>query len=101
MMDIGMLIVFTLPPGTSSTMHKKLAKKLFGEMTSSWGGKYCYRRKGFLDEIPYVKLYTGVIIVRCEDVSKIIDFLDEFDATIHKRKVILNPSDKGVLLTPF
>ncbi len=45
----------------------ELARRLYGQWTSSHGGRYVYRRKGLLDEIPHLRLIRGVSIVRTED----------------------------------
>ncbi len=44
----------------------ELVKNLYVQRTSSHGGRYVYRRKGLLDEIPHVRLIRGVILVRME-----------------------------------
>ncbi len=40
----------------------ELVKRLYGQRTSSHGGKYVYRRKGLLDEIPHVRLIRRNIV---------------------------------------
>ncbi len=74
-----------------------LVKKLYGQRTSSHGGKYVYRRKGLLDEIPHVRLIRGVIIVRIEDAVRVIRFLEQIGAEVHERTVTLTPKDRKVL----
>ena len=78
-------------------MASFLVKKLYGQKTSSHKGKYQYRRKGLLDEIPAYKLIRGVIIVREEDREQVITFLEGYDTEIHIRRVELTPEDLAVL----
>ncbi len=94
----GILIAFTLSTGKDKARSSKFSKAFFGQATSSHGGKYRYRRRGFLDEIPYVKLIRGVIIVRKEDAAQILNFLQEFGTKTYVREVILTPEDKEALV---
>ena len=71
----------------------KFCQKFYGQNTSSWGGKYKYRRKGLLDEIPYHKLLRGVIIIRTEDLERVVIFLEEYSAEINVRTIDLTPED--------
>ncbi len=70
-----------------------LVKRLYGQRTSSHGGKYVYRRKGLLDEIPHVRLIRGVIIVRAKDAGRVLAFLEALGLEIHCRKVDLTKDD--------
>lgn len=99
----GILIAYSLPPGTDKTRSSALSKKLYGQRTSSHEGRYTYWRKGLLDDVPYVKLIRGVIIVRKEDSKKVIQFLRGHNANVHIREVILAPEDESALSTrePF
>ena len=89
----GNIVVFRLPPRTNNTSLSKFCQKFYGQNTSSWGGKYKYRRKGLLDEIPYHKLLRGVIIIRMEDLHRVVTFLEEYSAEIHVRTIELTPND--------
>ncbi len=75
----------------------ELVKKLYGQRTSSHGGKYVYRRKGLLDEIPHVRLIRGVIIVRTEDRHKVTAFPESLGAEVHTRSVKLTRGDLQAL----
>ncbi len=70
----GSLIAFRLAT-YDKNRASELVKRLYGQRTSSHGGKYVYRRKGLLDEIPHVRLIRGVIIVRREDTGKVTRFM--------------------------
>ncbi len=50
----------------------ELVKRLVGQATSGHGGKYAYRRKGFLDEIPHRRPIRGVVIARTEDAGRVV-----------------------------
>lgn len=94
----GYIIAYRLPKGVPNRFYTKFQKKFFGQDTSSHGGKYRYRRPGFLDDIPYRKLIRGVMIFREDDVQKVVEFLQEFDAEVHIRKVEFTPEDREVLV---
>ena len=83
-----MLMVFYLPPNTPGTIRNKFPQKLYGQAVSSWGGKYRYRKTGFLESIPYRKLYRGVILVRDEDLDLVLNFLKGWDAIVEVREII-------------
>ena len=93
----GKLIAYRLKKGVPNRVYTRFLKKFFGQETSSHGGKYKYHRQGLLDDIPYVKLIRGVIIVRKKDVELIIDFFHNFDIEYHIRKVELTVDDLGAL----
>ncbi len=60
--------------------HKVLVNRaLFGYIDNSNKGKYQYRRKGILSEIPHFKLLKGAIIVRKEDCKKIISVFKKYN----------------------
>lgn len=94
---IGKLFVFTIFKNNERKNIDKFCKKFYGQETSSHGGKYRYRRHGFLDDIPYIKLIRGVIIVPTDSAEKVIQFLEEFNAEFFMRDVILLPEDEAVL----
>ena len=73
-------------------------KKFYGQETTSHGGRYRYRRRGLLDEIPHVKLGRGVLIVRREDLGKVTSLLGNFEATFAIRDVVLTQNDRQALI---
>jgi len=89
----GTLIAFRLKPPQDPNEASKLVKKLYGQNTSSHKGRYQYRRKGLLDEIPAHKLIRGVIVIREKDEERILAFLKEYDTEIFVRKVKLTDDD--------
>lgn len=94
---IGKLFVFTIFKNNERKNIDKFCKKFYGQETSSHGGKYHYRRHGFLEDIPHIKLIRGVIIVPTDSSEKVIQFLEEFNAEFFMRDVILLPEDEAVL----
>jgi len=93
----GALIAFTVPTGKDRTRASAFAKAFYGQETSSHHGKYRYRRRGLMDEIPYNKLIRGVIIVRTDDVGRVTEFLEQHSAEYHVRVVELTEVDHEVM----
>lgn len=93
----GILLVFHLPVGSSAGKHRTFRRRVYGEETSSWGGKYRYRRKGLLDGTPHIRLYWGVVIVEKGNGGKMAHLLREEGATVLVRRVILTRGDEGGL----
>ena len=82
----------SLPPG--DVRSSELVKRLYGQATSSHGGRCRNRRKGLLDEIPHRRLIRGVVIVRAEDAKRVVRLLETFQADLHARKVELGREDR-------
>jgi len=94
---LGKIIVFKFSKKTNQKSLNQFCKKFYGQETSSHGGKYHYRRKGLLDNIPFIKLIGGVIIVSNENSDKLIQFLKDYDAEFFVRDVSLLPEDEDIL----
>lgn len=92
----GTLIAFRLAK-YDRDKASELVKRFYGQRTSSHGGKYVYRRKGLLDEIPHVRLIRGVIIVRTEDAERVATFLGGLGAEVRARTVFLTAADGATL----
>jgi hypothetical protein len=97
----AVVVVFHLPTGTPLKVHKDFRRKVYGEATSSWKGRYRYRRKGVLDGIPHVFLYWGVVIINRRDLPALRDILDHYSAIIQVRTVITIREDEIVLGWPL
>ncbi len=95
----GTLIAFRLAT-YDRDKASELVKRLYGQRTSSHGGKYVYRRPGLLDDIPYVRMVRGVIIVRMEDAKRVLGFLEGLHAEVHVRRVELTLEDQQTLRGP-
>jgi hypothetical protein len=70
---------------------------MYGENTSSWGGRYKYRRRGLLDEIPHVRLQWGVVLVHKRDLALLEASLKEHAAEYAWREVKPTSEDMEVL----
>lgn len=75
----------------------QFCRKFYGHLDRSNLGRYTYKRHGFLDRIPHVRVIRGVILVRKEDEEKVVGFLRQFGAEIHVWTVTLRPEDEKVL----
>ena len=89
----GTLLAYRLKPPANPNDASLLVKKLYGQQTSSHGGRYRYRRKGLLDKVPAQRLIRGVIIVRSEDEPQVTELLENFEMEIHVRNVLLTQDD--------
>ncbi len=92
----GVLIAFRLTR-YDRDRASELVKRLYGQRTSSHGGKYVYRRKGLLDDVPHVRLIRGVVIVRTEDAARVAALLEELRADVYARKVALTRTDRQAM----
>jgi hypothetical protein len=93
----GVLVAFSVPTGKNRTKSSAFAKAFYGQETSSHHGKYRYRRRGFLDEIPYNKLIRGVIVIQNEDLARVLEFLNQHSANYHTRVVELTEEDRKAM----
>ena len=89
--------MFRLPPKKKNVEVSKFCQRFYGQDTSSGKGKYRYRRHGLLDDIFHRKLLRGVIIIRTEDLEKVLDFLEKYDAIVQYREIILSEKDVEIL----
>jgi hypothetical protein len=94
---MGKLIAFVIYSKGDRTKSSKFSKKFYGQDTSSHSGKYRYRKKGFLDNVPHIKLIRGVIIVKKEDIDRVLSFLSHYDLKILIRNVELKKEDIQIL----
>jgi hypothetical protein len=93
----GVIIAYRLFKNNSQKELNQFCKKFYGQETSSHKGKYRYRRRGLLDDIPHIILIRGVIIVSKGDAKKVVDFLKEYNAEVYVRDVTLLPEDEAAL----
>ena len=82
-----MVLVFRLPPKAPNARVSQFCQRLYGQSVSSWGGKYRYRRKGVLDDIPHRKLLRGVVLLRRSESGPVLGVLEEFHAEVEVRVV--------------
>ena len=93
----GVLVAFRVMKGSDQASANRFCKKFYGQDTSSHGGRYRYRRPGFLDDIPHRRLIRGVLVLREEDRDRVVEFLRGYGAEIHVRTVLLTQGDKEAL----
>jgi len=92
---MGKLIAFRVYKHAGQKAANQLCKLLYGQSTSTRGKKYW--RRGLLDDIPHRKLIRGVIILSTRDARAVMQFLQEFNAEVHVRDVVLTPEDRAAL----
>lgn len=95
-MKKGTLICYQLK-GFTQSIKTQFWQKLFGYMNNSNFQRYQYRRKGLLDEIPYISPIKSVIIIKKEDSRKLLAFLKKYKVKIFTREIILKKSDLNKL----
>ena len=99
-MKTGTLILFHLPRSDKNIgmgQACKLYRTLYGYNNSSCYGKYHTNVKGLLDKIKGIRLFKSVILVKNEDAEEVVHLLDEYQAEVIMRKVILNENDAVLL----
>lgn len=93
----GWIIAFSLPSHLTASKKVQFNQKFWGQTTSSWGGRYQYRRKGVMEEIPHRRLVRGVFLVKKEDVEQVKRFLEGWGADFHVREVRLEREDVDLM----
>lgn len=91
----GVIIAFKNRPGTELKDLKKFCNRLYGYTDYSQGGRYAYKRKGLLSDIPHIRInpIRSVLVVKEGDAEDIISFLQEFGADIFARRITLEKED--------
>ena len=64
------------------------------QKTSAQKGKYMYRRKELLDQIPHRKLLMGVIVIRKSDLETVTKLLIERNTVVDQR--IIEPTEEDL-----
>lgn len=90
----GIIIIFRVLRYTSLRQTNQFCKKFYGQNTSTNKGRYRYRRKGFLDEVPHIRLIRGVIIISKEYAKRVIKFLQGYHAEIYVKEIDLTAKEK-------
>ena len=99
----GKLVAFRVYKNTdraiknSQATLNRFVQKFYGQDSTSHKGKYRHHRCGLLEDIPHIKLVRGVIILRKGDLERVLKFLDEYNAEVYTRDVILTPEDEKAL----
>ena len=93
----GKIIVFRLLKRVGHVRVNQFCRRFYGYLDRSNRGKYSYRRPGFIDGIPHLRVIRGVVIVRTEDAGKVMSFLKEFGAEVYAWTVVLTHEDEKAL----
>jgi len=75
----------------------RFVQKFYGQDTSSHKGKYHHHKRGLLEDIAHIRLVRGVIILKEVDLEKVLSFLNEYDAEVYTRDIILTLEDEKIL----
>lgn len=82
--------------GVRRTEASRFYRTLYGYDSPSNYGKYHYKRKGLLDDIPSVRYERGIFMVRGEDTVAIRGFLKKSGAKYRMWEV--NPNEREARL---
>ena len=93
----GKIIVFRLLKRVGHVKVNQFCRRFYGYLDRSNRGKYSYRRSGFIDGIPHVRVIRGVVLVRTEDAGEVISFLKRFGAEVYAWTVVLRHEDEKAL----
>jgi hypothetical protein len=93
----GKIVAFRVYKNTDAATTNRFCQKFYGQDTTSHGGKYRSHKHGLLEDIPHVKLIRGVIILPEKDLETVLKFLNEFNAEVYVREVVLTPDDERIL----
>jgi len=71
----------------------RFLREFAGHDDKSNYGKYSYRKRGLLDNIPHIKPVRSVIIVSSNESAPIIDLLRSYKINTYIRDIILTKED--------
>lgn len=85
----------------TSNLHRKdidkFLRELVGHNDKSHRGKYTYRKKGLLDDIPNIKPVRSVIIVSKKNFPEIEKVLKKYTINAYIRNILLTDEDLKIL----
>ncbi len=87
------MVAFSVGKGMSQKERNEFSRQFYGYVDKSNYGRYSYKRKGWLDQVPHLKPVKSVIILRNEDAQKVVDYLELFDAKLFIREIVLTQND--------
>ncbi len=96
-MQTGALISFTVTGKNNHTEVNRFCRAFYGYNDKSNKGQYTYKREGFIDKYPHIKVQRGLIIINMDDAEEIINMLEKHNAEIFMREIILLHTDKQQL----
>ena len=82
-MELGVIFSYWLK-GRSPGERTQFNRRFLGYTDKSQFGKYSCRREGLMSRIPHVHVSNSLFIIREEDLDKIKNFCQEFDALCEK-----------------
>ena len=93
--ESGTIIAFRNKPKTPNKDLKRFCNRLYGYKDHSQKGKFLYKRKGLLGEIPHILInpIRSVVIIKKKDAEQLLSFLKEFDVEIYAKDIILEKED--------
>lgn len=89
----GKILVYRITKYATRKDADLFCKRFYGYTDKSNYGKYKYKRSGFIEKIPHIKLIRGVIIVRNEDANKVIRFLKQYTPEIFVKTINLTSQE--------
>ena len=96
---LGSIIVYRLNGNLKPTQLNRFCQKLYGQDTTTHGGRYKYRKRGLLDDIPNWRLIRGVLVLFEEDKDLVLNFLKEWGAETYVWTVELDDGDIKAIRT--
>lgn len=94
---LGRILAYRVLRNAGPKRTDEFVRKLYGREVTTHKGRYHYRTRGLLDEIPHRKLIRGVLIIRPEDEEVLVEFLEKYEAEYYAREIVLTPEDKEIL----
>ena len=93
----AVILILWFPPKTPQPTQNRFSQKFYGQDVSTWGGKYEYRRRGILDDLPHRKLRRGVVVLRERDREEVEEFLGRWDINHEIRAITPTEEDAQAL----
>jgi hypothetical protein len=101
--NVGKLVAFRVYKNkdkelkNSQAVMNRFVQKFYGQNTSSHSGKYLHHKRGLLEDVVHIRLVRGVIILKEADLGRVLSFLNEYNAEVYIRDIILTPEDEKIL----
>jgi len=90
----GKLICYNIKASNISRSDTdRFLRELAGHNDKSNHGKYTYRKRGILDEIPHIKLVRSVIVVSSNKSTQIINLIKKYGINAYIRDILLTEDD--------
>lgn len=96
----GWIIAFKLPARLGPVERTQFQQRFWGQTTSSWGGRYRYRRHGIMEAIPHRKILRGVLLIPLSEGPRVRSFLEQEIGEFFMRRVQLENEDERAFAHP-